>query len=151
MLHALISSAVLHPLDFIGCANLSHGPRTAIMSYGGYYEYERQLAGGASARSRSRPAARSAGKPARDSSLALLLYRRDTWASGVELTPSPLDLFRQGSLPGQRGSVFCSEHFIGKAFERVLRYCVIPFGAKYQADRRVLTGEGPMLTCIIQI
>jgi hypothetical protein len=70
---------------------------------------------------------------------------------GVELTPSPFDFFRQGSLLGKRGSVLCSEDLIGKAFERVLCHCVIPFGAKYQPDRRVLAWERPMLTSVIQI
>jgi hypothetical protein len=85
------------------------------------------------------------------SSPASLLCCTGAWTLGVELTPSPLDFFRQGSLLGQRGSVFCGEHFIGETFECVLCHCVIPFGAKYQTDWRVLTGERPMLTCIIQI
>src|ERR1700733_9319590 len=85
------------------------------------------------------------------SSLVPLSCCRGAWTLGVELTPISLDFFRQSSLLGQRGSVFCSEHFVGEAFECVLRHCVIPLGAKYQADWRVLTRERPMLTCVIQI
>ena len=80
------------------------------------------------------------------SSLAPLSCCTGAWTLDIELTPSALDFSRQGSLLGQRGSVFCGENFIGEAFECVLRHCVIPFGAKYQADRRVLTRERPMLT-----
>lgn len=65
--------------------------------------------------------------------------------------PRAVDFGNQGFLGGEGGALLGGKHNVVQPALRIVRYGLIPTGAKYQAHRRFLALYGPRLPRIIQV